>query len=165
MDKLISLIFDNIYWVVVIGGVLFSLFGRQKGASKSNPKMPEFGGGGPRNIFGQPNANEGHEPQNHADLAVDRLEQAEKPIKAVRAAEKNEVKGNDGATSGALARALKAAAALPEAQRSQSSAAGSKSHSSGSHSYLVPNEKDELRRAVIWAEILGPPRAKRPFGK
>lgn len=165
MEKLISFIFENIYWVVIIGGVLFSMFGRQKGSGKSNPRMPEFGGGGPRNIFGQPNASEEQQQQSHPDLTFDRPEQFERPVKAVIAAAQDNVSGNDAATSGALARALKAAATLPEVQRGKSSGAASQTHSGASHAKLIPHEKDELRRAVIWSEILGPPRAKRPFGK
>ncbi|MFX3633676.1 MAG: hypothetical protein ACE3L7_25325 [Candidatus Pristimantibacillus sp.] len=168
MDRLISLLLDNIYWVVVIGGVLFSLFGRS-GSKKGNPKMPDFGGGSPRNIFSQPKTEEEYDDRApHAERPVV-LRSSEAPTKAARDDQGEGQGSGEGAVSGTLERALKAAATRSASTspfgRAKSSATTSSSAPQSTQPAAISANADDLRKAVVWAEILGPPRAKRPFGK
>lgn len=167
MDQLISLLLDNIYWVVVIGGVLFSLFGRS-GSKKGNPKMPDFGGGSPRNVFNQPKAEEEYEDRApHAERPVV-LRSSEPPKKAERDDRGEGWGSGEGAVSETLERTLKAAETrspfASSTGRTKLSGTNSTVQQSSPQAAITANA-DDLRRAVVWAEILGPPRAKRPFGK
>ncbi|MCM3627274.1 hypothetical protein M3194_07845 [Paenibacillus glycanilyticus] len=160
--KLISFLLENIYWVIVIGGVLFSMFGRSGSKRRSN-RMPSFGGG-----------NDPHKPGNRQDPAWEEEDEEEyqpqKPVMTSSSSQGEGMGSDEGTGSQALERAVQAATGRPsEPPRARLGAAKPKPQAAvpsvESRTEITTPKADELRKAIVWAEILGPPRSKRPFGK
>ncbi|WP_127496398.1 hypothetical protein [Paenibacillus glycanilyticus] len=162
--KIISFLLENIYWVIVVGGVLFSMFGRS-GAKKRTNRMPSFGGS---------NEREPHRPERRQDLVWEEEDEEEyQPQKPVMAG--SPLQGERGSSGEVnrpqtLERAIQAAPSRPaEPPRARLAAANKPQATAApaatSHTETPNPKADELRKAVVWAEILGPPRSKRPFGK
>jgi len=128
MEDLISFVTHNFYFVIVIVGIIYSLFFRKSPLERSPNRMPDFGGGQrpPR--------------QREEDEPVETLP-SEPELLEVR---------------------------FPEPQRqAPPPAAPVKQERSDSKMQQAPNVqglgRDNLTQAVLWAEILGPPRARRPY--
>lgn len=162
--NLISFLFEHIYWVVIIGGVLFSMFGRS-GAKKRTNRMPSFGGSSER---------EPHRPANRQDPAWEEDDEEEyqpqKPVMASSPLQGEKGGLGEGSRSQTLERAVQAAPSRPpEPPRARLAAANKPQAAAApaatSQTEMANPKADELRKAVVWAEILGPPRSKRPFGK
>ncbi|MDQ8736710.1 hypothetical protein [Paenibacillus sp. LHD-38] len=163
--KIIEFLMNNIFIVVVIVGALASLF--RKSGSKNKPgRMPDFGGGGlPRTLYPQDSRKELEERPIPAGSVGETLyrsqtenkrEDREIPSLASRESEMSV----ESPQIASLQRVLQSAATNKD---KVSGPAERKSVSQGAVMY--PNRAEDLRRAVIWAEILGPPRSKKPFRK
>ncbi|EXX92750.1 hypothetical protein [Paenibacillus darwinianus] len=169
MERLIAFLLDNFFIIVVIAGFLLSLLGKM---GKHGPgRMPDFGGGGqptrretwpvnptpragPLSAPPQPQAWETRRPS--AELPEDVRPSSHeappmRPVGPVRTAE-----GGDAVRSFKLS--SKPAVTSAEALGSPASQA-----LTSIHGFSENADANELRQGLIWAEVLGPPRAKRPF--
>ncbi|MBD2869482.1 hypothetical protein [Paenibacillus arenilitoris] len=156
--RFIEFLLNNIYIVVIVIGALASLFGRSSG--KKRPRqMPNFGGGGLSGMPGRPErAPEKLEPDRPAGQTVYRSRSAEHEtgVPEGEFAEHREVPSAAPVSPPAAAKRPYRRPVAMEADRAGTPAA----RSAGAQV-----RADDLRKAVLWAEILGPPRAKRPFRK
>lgn len=159
MERIIEFLLSNIYWVIVIGGFLLSMLSRKKpnGEQKPSrtPKMPSFGGG--------PND---REPGSWLPGRTTSREPAEARAEAPRApsAERTSVtpprEERAPLSSGVPERGSLVAAA--DAQLAAEAARSLERESSAAAAALTA-DADAVRRGVVWAEVLGPPRARKPY--
>ncbi|MFF2090322.1 hypothetical protein [Paenibacillus sp. NPDC058174] len=159
--KLIEFLLNNIYFVVIIGGVLFSIFRKVGGSARSgNPAMPTFGGG----RGGEPprrteEYEEEEQPQwidgRYASFPEPEPAPAPEPPKPVIIRQQERAEN-------APAGAQRPRSPFPSPTAAQG---GGASQRPAKASLSALSETDELKKAIIWSEILGPPRSKRPFGK
>ncbi|NBD22857.1 hypothetical protein [Paenibacillus glycinis] len=180
MEELLKLLFSNIYIVIIVVGFLLTLLNKARG--KQNPggnKMPPFGGGG---TTGRPAARPLSERpaqperprQRDTGLpaqprpAESRMQspaaEAESPLRGSLYAPEEPASG-EGVSSEFMESRLPGRtmeAAVPQS-KGRMIAAPSPS-SGGSDSFRVP-QGNELRQAFIMAEVLGPPRSKRPLNR
>jgi hypothetical protein len=153
VDKLVSLVMNNFFIVVIVVGLIYSLFFRKSPLEKRPPnRMPDFGGGQQRRPDSPPQRGvpmrtppAKQEPQRSPPVRSAPPEPSRQPLSQQMAVEdayedkrisSGPSAGNVSARSGAVA-----ATAEPAAEKLS---------------------REELARAVMWAEILGPPRARRP---
>lgn len=160
MEELISFLLKNFYVVIVIVGLIYSMFFRKSPlekppANRPNPRpvnrMPDFGGSPafppkPRRAEEpipvekpRPSVQEEPRPQRQT---VYRSPEAAAPVSAEPARDRRALEPAPAPTP---APALVAAPAM-QAEETQDS-----------------RIREDMARAVVWAEILGPPRARRPF--
>lgn len=162
-----DLIFDNIYVVVVVLFVLFKLLGSF--SSKNKPtSMPTFGGDHPQQGKWRDEQDEADEPYSSPYAP----EQQSRPQTTV-AQRQPDVAAYEQPRRETVAfeQRVQSAPAVPsyeelrrEQQRKQA-LTRQKAHKQGSNRspQAIQLEADDLRKAVVWSEILGQPRAKRPF--
>lgn len=173
MGQLIAFVMDNFYVVLIIVGVIYSLFFRKSPIERPPNRMPDFGGGG-RQRTGKsgefkPNAeartigNKFPAPEVHQNASQGPAEQSSRIETHQRELKPNQNEVGVHALLGASMERLDEGSAKP-VRRSQGS---------GGNQQRLPQpqqnktseaalSRDELSRAIMWAEILGPPRAKRP---
>ncbi|WP_405082424.1 hypothetical protein ACI48J_08230 [Paenibacillus chitinolyticus] len=169
MERLIELIANNFFFVIMIGIFLVSMLSGKRKKSGNPNRMPDFSGQGlPRRPAAstRPASGTGREldgrmsapPQTRrrdrsAENAADDWTAAE-PAAAGRGRSggfaASEARGSF-ATPAETPRKREARAVREEAAGSGGSAAG------------VDLHPRQAVQGVIWAEILGPPRAKKPF--
>lgn len=151
MNPLVDLLIDNIGAVIVIAVAAISLLGKMK-LNVGNPTgtrpmrpMPSFGGGPGERELPTPDVKPQRDWESGEGITMEgetgRVRASVPPYSAVTTAA-----GGAAASHGSVT-------VNPPAQ--MDGAAGAS---------LAP-DKEDLRRAVLWAEILGPPRAKRPHGR
>ncbi|UVI32136.1 hypothetical protein [Paenibacillus spongiae] len=155
MREIIEFITNNFFVVVVVVGFIFSLFSKMK-KGDPNRRMPDFGGGGnaapnrPRPAAAETPQREEqprHErPVYTSTFEDDRADHWEYEYETPRA---DRLPAKPATVS-----------SMPPA--AASSVAGAREQGGRS---LRLSDRDELARAVLMAEILGPPRAKKPFGR
>ncbi|WP_372662898.1 hypothetical protein [Cohnella sp.] len=136
MEQLITFIMDNFFIVVVAVGIIYSLFFRKSPLERNPNRMPDFGEGG-------------RPGQTAPDRQIPPPASIEQPPwMETRQQEGMPAKRNSPiyAPAGAQEKAI--------LQRSQQSKTGFGAEALS---------RDDLSRAVVWAEILGPPRARRPY--
>lgn len=154
MDKLFEIIFSNpIIMIAIIGG-LFSLLG--KSGKKRTNGMPTFGGNSTRSDTqtSGPNASEDDEliTSTFSTMAEEREE------------------GQGGMAYSSDPYSLDYASQV-ETASSRMAPPAPKEMETDSYQLNVKREEggrisaEQARQGVIWAEILGPPRAKRPYGR
>lgn len=161
MMKIIDFLMNNIFILVIVFGALASLFGKA-GSKKKPSQMPDFGGGGlPRMQNPQNSGREVRQERPQHERAEAQPVYQAAPEQKVKQRESVPVRErNDAAASqtSALERPAQRAAAVkaktPDALESPSAKRGA---------LAASLQEDDLRKAVIWAEVLGPPRSKRPY--
>ncbi|GGG10704.1 hypothetical protein [Paenibacillus abyssi] len=155
MDRLIEFIMSNLLYVVIVAGFLLSLFGKNK---KGN-RMPDFGG-------------DGRQGQAPAQPAGPRRVEQERPSQPMYQQREPVPPAADPQPTISYP--------IPYTQPSVSSkeytveprpnvrlerTRTDKAMVNNTSSLAEPGQRnpgrEELRKAVLWAEILGPPRAKR----
>lgn len=156
MDRIIAFILDNFLIVVIAAGFLLSLF-RKAGGSPQ--RMPDFGGGG-RDFMPQGRSfketRQGNPVQSQSAMEpIDRpaampMYETHRMLPSAGMMPGGEgspgAEGDYGATEGRQTRPAR----LPVRPALESQ----------------PDiGTEELRKAVVWAEILGPPRARAPHGR
>ncbi|MBJ6363106.1 hypothetical protein ACFOQM_17935 [Paenibacillus sp. GCM10012307] len=161
METLLEFIIKNPFLAIILLGFLISFFGKKN----KKAAMPPFGGGGqgqqPRRQA-EPHTHETHADPDQWDRQDERDWTQEKPVLYPPA--------QPGPT--ALDQHAQTAASRREEQRARSSRKAAESlHKQSSSSTRSANQlakpgaglpqEEEMRRAIVWAEILGPPRAKR----
>lgn len=156
--NLISFLLDNIYWVIVVGGVLYSMFGRNRAKGPTN-RMPSFGGGNEPNREARRESNWGEEQEERVE-----------PVRPVRpAAEQPPYEPSQPDVIASYERSPQAPARRPEPPRARMAYTRpdviAPIPESPKKAATLSPKVEEMRKAVVWAEILGPPRSKRPFGK
>jgi hypothetical protein len=165
--KIIDFLMNNIFIVVIIVGALASMFGKAGGKKKPS-QMPDFGGGGlPRNL--QPRTTE--EPQRQSRPVLQEQpegqtvyrssgeQERQAPMQPSYVGMQTEVTAGAPQTA-SLERALKRASA------SKAQAQDALERKPAAQGAVVTSvQAEDLRKAVIWAEVLGPPRSKKPFRK
>ncbi|MGO4107285.1 hypothetical protein [Paenibacillus sp. YAF4_2] len=153
--NVISFLLDNIYWVIVVGGVLYSMFGRNRSKGRTN-RMPSFGGG-----------NDPNRESRHETNWEEEEEKSVEPARPVVARPPSEPSQPEVIAS--YERSPQAPARRPEPPRARMAYSRSDVIAplpeSPKEAVTLSPKVEEMRKAVVWAEILGPPRSKRPFGK
>lgn len=147
--RIIEFLMNNIFIVVIIFGALASIFGKAGSKRKPN-QMPDFGGGGlPLS-----------ERTESQPVYRNRPEQERQPLADPSYSSRE---------ADATARTPQTAAlerALPSAAASRAKPLAATDRQSASQSAIAASVKaEDIRKAVVWAEILGPPRSKRPYRK
>ncbi|MCR8845797.1 hypothetical protein NQ117_19120 [Paenibacillus sp. SC116] len=172
MDKLFDLIFSNIFVVVAIVGFLISLLGNKK---KSTNRMPSFGGEA-KSTATQSEPNHEHDKGSYVDEDDEEKYERQQPrLEDVRTTpvfstgySRDREENVDGYTSSRLSdttyRAQTAAAREGSSSRYlRNSHGGQHQHDKADKTDSNQTLAEQARQGIIWAEILGPPRAKRPF--
>lgn len=139
MEDLISLLTNNFHFVIIAIGIIYSLFFRKSQTERPRTRWPDVGGDGEQHSSrtGQPDSPDDAAPTQTRPTPV------EAPFPELR----QTVRSDTRREPSVAAQAPVAAAA--ERKGSEATSPGL----SGT----------ELSRAVMWAEILGPPRARRPY--
>jgi hypothetical protein len=163
--KIIEFLMNNIFIVVIIFGALASLFGKS-GSKKKPGRMPDFGGGGlPRSSNAGEPGNEQEErplPGPAAGQSVYRTQ----PQNVREEYETPAYKARETEVLNQTPQVAPSQRTLQQAANARGKAAKAAERNSAPQSALTAHARaDDLRRAVVWAEILGPPRSKRPFRK
>ncbi|GMK40085.1 hypothetical protein PCCS19_31400 [Paenibacillus sp. CCS19] len=160
MEKLIDFLIDNIYIVLVLGGFLLSAIGKMRGGNNRQPRqMPPFGSGEWQSPSDVRPASANHTPAGRPNWDDDEEDEDYKEYSPYAASEPPEQE----ASARSVDRAVSAAPAAP--RRSQA-AASDTPHVAVSDASSRPQQELSavaLRQAVIWSEVLGPPRAKRAW--
>ncbi|MFC4305581.1 hypothetical protein [Cohnella boryungensis] len=157
MEDLISFLANNFHIVLIVIGVIYSIFFRKRPLDGKPPKqMPEYGQGqapqwedaSPADSYPEHASGGGWdqfpEPTPAPGYAPDSL-----PASVM----------TNNVTTGALPSSSRKPPAFVQADSPLQVQAAPRSASS-STSRL---RRDELARAVLWSEILGKPRARKPF--
>ncbi|RKP55217.1 hypothetical protein D7Z26_08360 [Cohnella endophytica] len=176
MEQLISFLTHNFYFVIVVVGIFYSMFFRKSPIERKPNRMPDFGGSGhPRTSA---NPRQPHEPNQSSHPSQQPLQrpiqqrpqpqqrQEPNPLASRPAAKPDQSKreapirlaeahvdpyapelGPSAVAGTSQPKANAAAARTVETQRVGAAALS----------------RSEIARAVMWAEILGPPRAKKPY--
>ncbi|PYI51763.1 hypothetical protein [Paenibacillus flagellatus] len=143
MERLFEFVKDYLGMIVVVGGFLLTALAKRRAngggargpsSGKPNPMMPTFGGS-PRYDGPKESRGEGA------------AEETFRPGPAARSDSENDERPEP---RGGGAASVSAARADSPAQ--------------GGASEAAPLSEEEAVRGMMWAEVLGPPRAKRPFG-
>jgi len=148
--KIIDFLMDNIYIVVIIFGALASLFSKA-GAKKKPSQMPDFGGGSLPSTPTQSNDDwkpgeqqrypeQAPETQSVYQVRTEPERRLETPRKAVPT---GQLDNNNRASAPSTARERVSKVEVEHKVNSVTA--------------------DDMRKAIVWAEILGPPRSKRPY--
>lgn len=167
MVKLIEFLMNNIFIVVIIVGALFSLLGKASGsknrpahqqgtstsASQRTPAMEER-----RQESGYE-----REPAPTVYRSVQSMnEQSNERAEADRAEQLRRLAAErDTLERMTLERTLRQA----PVQKGRAAVTSAGAHVDGMKPASSVVSSEDLRRAVIWAEVLGPPRAKRHYRK
>ncbi|MCG7407848.1 hypothetical protein MH117_10485 [Paenibacillus sp. ACRRX] len=160
MEKIIDLVFSNPIIAIAILGFLFSLLGKGK---KQTNRMPSFGGD---QRAGDSSGRQSHGEQ---DDEGEQLFEEPAPQSQTLMSESPSLAADSSGT------AMRTSSSYQERQAMSHRAVATRD------SMHAPNpiEEDEIqdewqqagvsvedaRRGVIWAEIIGPPRSKRPHGQ
>ncbi|MCQ6558328.1 hypothetical protein [Paenibacillus mendelii] len=158
MREFIEFITNNFFFVILVVGFIFSLFSKMK-KGEPNRRMPDFGGAG------TPGLNRPRPAAAEVQRSEEQLE-PERPVYTTSFQDAKPV-DRDSEYSFQTSYAAERAPAKPASARSIPSAAvrnAEGSREQGVHS-LKLSSRDELARAVLMAEVLGPPRAKKPLNR
>ena len=164
MEKLIEFLIKNIYIVIVVGGFVLSAISKMKSSNNRQPRqMPPFGGGErpsvPSPVYGTPESMPSSERKAwEVEEEDEEDEEEESPYAASKASpvEQRQMRPVVHSVS---------AASRPQRQ-SQHAADNRPSSTAASNTANHPSPElsaAALKQAVIWSEVLGPPRAKRPY--
>ncbi|WP_028595868.1 hypothetical protein [Paenibacillus assamensis] len=170
MDKLFDFIASNIFVVVAVVGFLLSLVGNKK---KSATGMPNFGGDA-QTTASQNQSNHDHDKGSYDDYEEDEeeYERQQSRLEDVRTTPVFSTDySNDREESTFGYPSSRLADTSYRTQTAAAREASSPIYSRNVHGGQQQRSKadsnqtlaEQARQGVIWAEILGPPRAKRPF--
>ncbi|MBD3917956.1 hypothetical protein H8B09_04255 [Paenibacillus sp. PR3] len=162
MEKLIEFLIKNIYIVIVVGGFLLSAISKMKGNNNRQPRqMPPFGSGErpsvPSPVYSAPE----NQPSAGRRVWEDDEEEEEEGEYSPYAASSPSPAPVEQRPMSPVVQTV-----TPAPRRQPMIAAADKPSIEASDS--SDNTSPELsaatlRQAIIWSEVLGPPRAKRPY--
>lgn len=158
MESLIAFLLDNIFIVIVAAGFLMSLLGKGKQQRRAG-RMPDFGGGP---MQGGPAARDDRQSGSDSSPAP-AYDQPSQPMYTSTMSQKPSFEGPSTTTRSNQSPTL--ARGAGGTGRPGSASQASRSQKSSSSASLKRVDADDLRQAVLWAEILGPPRARKPHGR
>ncbi|MFD0715086.1 hypothetical protein [Paenibacillus sp. GCM10027626] len=169
IEDIISFLTKNIYFVIIALGFLFSLLSKRKGGN-AGKRMPDFGGSGPLGMD-RPKANPSAERGNpyssdYDDDDDDRWQEPERPAA-------DQPRGFAGAEPRSYDH-IRAKQEELEQRRAQLKTEPERRQPAAHSTDKAPQttqespalhlaNRNELAKAVLMAEVLGPPRAKKPF--
>jgi hypothetical protein len=171
MEQLISYLINHLGIVIFVVGIIYALFFRKSPLERPPNRMPDFGGGGQRRPGQQgrsgtpvspssrpaPTETQFPEPQGSVPPSAPprqqsvRMETRQTEPKTLQ--QRPVVIVHPGTEEEAITRSLPI-----QHMRVSSMHSGGVAERQGTAGLT----RDDLSRAVIWAEILGPPRARRP---
>ncbi|MBD8496711.1 hypothetical protein [Paenibacillus arenosi] len=167
MEKLFDFISSNIFVVVAVVGFLLSLVGNKK---KSTTGMPNFGGD-TQNTASQSQSNHDQDKGNYDD-DEEEYERQQSRLEDVRTTPVFSTDYSDDREENTFGYpSSRLADTSYRTQAAVAREASSPIYSRNDHGGQQQRGKagsnetlaEQARQGVIWAEILGPPRAKRPF--
>jgi hypothetical protein len=169
VDKLISFVMSNFYIVVVVIGIIYSLFFRKSSLERPRNRMPDFGGSGQQRP-GRPDESRPTvapptrpEPQEVRFPAPQR--QNPPPVRLeTRSAEQRKSPQHSLIAAPIVTDVSYSGGGAPERQATISQQTVKPQPVEAAFNRLDARglTREDLSRAVLWAEILGPPRARRP---
>lgn len=157
ISLLLNLIFDNVFVVVILFGIISFLMNKMKGtnprdAAPRRNAMPPFGGGGPLEFPGQGGRTKSMDampPVQPAGPVVQEMEWEPEPESVPDMAKRTDTDR------------------VPPVQPSAPTVAAGRRTQTNNTAPLIRTEAMHARHAaqgMIWAEVFGQPRAKRPHG-
>ncbi|GAV12281.1 hypothetical protein [Paenibacillus sp. NAIST15-1] len=174
IEKIIHFVTSNPLIAIIILGALFSSLGGSKKKDKTN-RMPDFSGGAAKSSDDKRYEDAGEEEYEEVERKPERqpvfTTSAERPAPAGMASSPDnsyDFIDSDEARLTELEQrlaaidrmAISSGSASRFSKRHTSSAASPEQGQGSSSRAVTP---DEVMQGVIWAEVLGPPRAKRPY--
>lgn len=160
MEQLVQFVMNNFVLVVIVVGIIYSLFFRKSPLEKRG-RMPDFGGGQQ-----QQQRPPGSPPQRGVPMRTPTARQEPRSAPQVRSAPPPapEVRRPSPQPAEASEDAYAPPASFESTPvRDSASARTDAPTAAASAPAIGQPTRDELARAIVWAEILGPPRAKRPY--
>ena len=152
MEQLISFATKNFFIVIIIVGILYQLFFRKSPLEKPRNRMPDFGGGQPQRPPGSP-------PQRGVPMRIPAEKQEQRRVPSANNAPRPEPKPIVAENVYEDVYEERPTAVAPASATPALRVAST--HAVSRPAVMEPTQ-DDLARAVLWAEILGPPRARRP---
>jgi hypothetical protein len=147
VEELISFLSHNLYFVFIAIGIIYSLFFRKSPLEKRPPnRMPDFGGGEQQTRQPDP---EGRKPAPQQPITVRVESRQREPLPAL-------VEDRTAADD-AYAMDLSPITTTDMPKKPNAASRASRSDE------VKGLTGTDLSRAVMWAEILGPPRARKPY--
>ncbi|MEI7026689.1 hypothetical protein [Paenibacillus sp. y28] len=163
MLQLIDFIFNNLGMVIVIAGVLFSIVSsiKKKTAGTGGGKggMPPFGGPGGAPMQGRPAAGSKPQTRQQQEQVSPPAEVQRPPVLESERPMMKEVQRLSEPESERPVPAVSAVYAAPEEPRELERRSKPLSASNRPLGAKLP--ENEIVRGMIWAEVLGPPKARR----
>jgi len=162
-NEIIQFIAKNFFFVVLIVGFLASVFSKSKKGAKQQGRMPDFGGAGTTGM-GRPKSYPQASPATREEergqyaYPTSNDDVYEEPVKP--------------AVVTIASAPIKRESPMKESMPSRASLVASSKGSEAPYVVSIEKERkhalelssrDELAKAVLMAEILGPPRARKPF--
>jgi hypothetical protein len=152
VEELISFLANNFHFVIIAIGIIYSLFFRKSQQEQRRPnRMPDFGGGNQRTK--QPDREESRVPAPRREQTI-RVESRRPEPLSVTIGESIDAED---------AYAIDEPAVRPESSARTNPIDASLAGNTGNSDSSRGLAGSDLTRAVMWAEILGPPRARKPF--
>ena len=165
MESLIAFLLDNIFIVIVAAGFLMSLLGKGKQQQRRVGRMPDFGGGPMQSEPAMPN----DRPFGSDSSPAPAYEQTPQPVYTSSMSQPSSEGQSLMARShpeSSLSRGIGGAGRPSSTSQTARSQTSSRSTAPVTGSAALKRvDADDLRQAVLWAEILGQPRARKPHSR
>ncbi|MGZ9585015.1 hypothetical protein [Paenibacillus marinisediminis] len=173
MDELIDFLTKNPFIIILIVSFLISMLSGKK--KKKNPRMPSFGG----DTSTSHTSHRDKETEQDEQHPSDQLESTHQPVYTTQMEQSKEqyysdgdrsykhVEGDPGwssASRSSLSQAIKGMSNI-EASALNAFASIAAGEIGGVKEGSMDVSAKEAQKGIVWAEIIGPPRAKRPYGK
>jgi len=162
ISDIIQFITKNFFFVVLILGFLASMFSKSKKAGKQPGRMPDFGGAGtgmgrPKSYpqASQPSRDDERGQYAYPTSSESVYEEPAKPAVMTIASAPSK-------RQSPMTDSMPSRAALVASAKGIDSAYTINAEKDRKH-VLELSSRDEIAKAVLMAEILGPPRARKPF--
>lgn len=164
--RIIEFLMNNIFIVVIILGALASLFGKA-GSKKKPGRMPDFGGGGlPRTLFPQASDRESNLDRPLAERTESQPAYRTRPEQERQHSANPALASRDHEAPAGPLQMPALELAIKRAGTGKAKAPDAAERKPDAQSAIAASvQAHDMRKAVMWAEILGPPRSKRPYRK
>jgi len=164
MEKLIEFLLEHIYIVIVVVGFLLSAMRKMKGGGRTM-RMPDFGGGdasAAEELEPQYRPRDEEWPPPGRQSSMERPQQPAVVRRTVSSGGSVSVRQQPAREDESYLSERLLEASVPRAAEKRQPGP-SAAVSVGKRRVPVEPDAAAMRQAVVWAEILGPPRAKRPW--
>ncbi|MFC5405117.1 hypothetical protein [Cohnella soli] len=195
MEQLISFLTHNFYFVFIVIGIIYSMFFRKSPLERPRNRMPDFGSGGAHSAPARPRPPAQHGEQTQASQPRPYAQhgeqtQASQPRPYAQHGERTQAsqpRPHAQHRGQAQASQPPAPRQQPRPERVSSPADVYVSQSLPAVKPVAASEsqpvsqvrlqqqratssagafsRQDMKRAIVWAEIVGPPRARKPYGK